>query len=59
MTTEKLLKVLLFAVNEKANQAVALMNQHPKGSDKRHFYHGQYMAFNELYSLMSNQKTHA
>ena len=34
----------------KANTASSLMNQ--KAGDKKHFYHGQYMAFTEMYSML-------
>ncbi len=48
---------ILFAVNEKAEEASQLMNLY-KGGDHAiyEFYRGQYMAFNEVYSLLKNSK---
>lgn len=46
--------MLMFTINEKAKQATALMERH-KGTSKAHFYHGNYMAHNEDYSLLKNE----
>lgn len=50
----KLLELIKFHVNDKANDATKMMND--SVGDRRHFYHGKYMAFNELYSLLINIK---
>ncbi|MDD4527770.1 MAG: hypothetical protein PHF25_07045 [Candidatus Margulisbacteria bacterium] len=47
--------LLLFSANEKANQATKLMNKQTT-FEKKSFWHGNYMAFNEMYSLLSNLK---
>ena len=44
---------IIFAVKEKVNSALALMNR--ADSDKKfQFWYGQYMAFNEILSLLNN-----
>lgn len=60
MTSEekKLLELLEFSVNEKANEATA---QKRICADERktlraNFWQGQYMAFNEIYSMIQNIK---
>jgi hypothetical protein len=55
METEKLIDVLLFTVNEKANKANKMMYS-TLSEPRKHFYHGQYMAFCEIYSLLNNMK---
>ena len=56
-TTKELLELLLFAANEKANEATKLKNAQKSIAEKA-FWQGQYMAFNEFYSLLSNLKNH-
>lgn len=48
----KLLELLKFTVNQKAVQASGLMNTGFVEIDN--FWKGQYMAFNEVYSLLKN-----
>jgi len=50
---------ILFHINDKANTATeAKYKAELKGSlYLREFYQGQYMAFNEMYSLISNIHT--
>jgi hypothetical protein len=55
MNNETLIDLLLFSANEKANQATKLMNEQTM-PEKKSFWHGNYMAFNEMYSLLSNLK---
>ena len=54
---DKTLDAIIFAVNEKANQSTQLMGLY-FGTDpiKYQFYRGQYMAFNEICSLLNNSK---
>ena len=54
MSNKQLLIMLMFTINEKAKQATALMERH-KGTSKAHFYHGNYMAHNEDYSLLKKR----
>jgi hypothetical protein len=56
-TAKELLELLKQTVNEKANGATKLMYQQTK-KDKMSFWHGQYMAFNEMYSLLCNLENH-
>ena len=56
-TSKELLDLLLFTANEKANGATKLMYQQTK-KDKIAFWHGEYMAFNEMYSLLYNLEKH-
>ena len=52
---DKQLDALKFAVNEKANQASTLMTTYAgNDKDKVNFYRGQYQAYNEIYSILSN-----
>lgn len=52
---ETKLDAIKFAVNEKANQASKLMDQYSNNNKaKFDFYYGQYLAFNEIYSLLSH-----
>ncbi len=55
MNEKSLMDLLLFSANEKANQATKLMNKQTT-FEKKSFWHGNYMAFNEMYSLLSNLK---
>ena len=52
---DKQLDAIKFAVNEKADGALKLM-QYYAGTDreKTEFFRGQYLAFNEVYSLLTN-----
>lgn len=52
MSNEKLLELLKFTVNEKANIASSMMDNVESNSTRSHFYHGQYSAFSELYSML-------
>ena len=49
-----LLELLMFIVNDKANQATSLMYQQKSNSLRSHFYHGEYMAFCEVYTMLEN-----
>jgi hypothetical protein len=53
---EKTLEATLFAVNEKAKDALTLMNQYKDdyNKDKYNFYYGQYLAYNEIYTMLNN-----
>lgn len=51
----KIIDLLEFHINEKAKIASKMMNQKSIKHEIR-FYHGQYMAFNEMYSLLQNLK---
>jgi hypothetical protein len=57
MTQEerKLIELLEFHVNDKAKDASKMMNQKKLKHEIR-FYHGQYTAFNEIYSMLQNLK---
>jgi len=55
MSNKELLDSLLFHANDKANTASKIMNDE-KEKNRKHFYAGQYMAFNEFYSLLTNIK---
>lgn len=57
-SNKELLEQLMFTVNEKAKQATSLKAQHPPGNSKSHFYHGQYLAYSEIYTLLKNQLKH-
>jgi protein involved in sex pheromone biosynthesis len=52
------MEAILFAVNEKAEAAAKLMNQYRDdyNKDNYNFWRGQYLAFTEMYSLLSNAK---
>lgn len=54
MSNKELLVMLMFTINEKAKQATALMERH-KRTSRAHYFHGNYMAHNEDYSLLKNQ----
>lgn len=51
----KIIDLIEYYVNEKAKIASKMMNQKSIKHEIR-FYHGQYMAFNEIYSLLQNIK---
>jgi hypothetical protein len=51
---EKIIDSMKFAVNEKAERSLKLMNQYRNDNDKFEFYHGQYLAFSEIYTMLSN-----
>ena len=51
---DKIMDANLFALNEKANQASQLMGLYYLDPIKYEFYRGQYMAFNEVYSMLKN-----
>ena len=50
---DKKMDALMFAVNKKAEYAANKMYE-VEDEDKRQFWRGQYMAFNEVYSLLKN-----
>jgi hypothetical protein len=52
---QKIIDLIEFHVNDKAKTACKMMNQKSIKHEIR-FYHGQYMAFNEIYSLLQNIK---
>lgn len=54
--TKKDKDLLLFHANEKACIASKMMHAQQPDSLKSHFYHGQFMAFNEIYSMITNIK---
>ena len=52
-------ELLLFYINDKANSASKLMELYrsetiKKASSKFNFYYGQYLAFSEMYSFVTN-----
>ena len=53
---DKQLDALKFAINEKAETALVLMNQYRDdyNKDKYQFYYGQYLAYTEIYSMLNN-----
>lgn len=53
---DKILDANLFAVNEKVNRAYQLMGLNYSNPTKYEFYRGQYMAFNEVYTMLNNSK---
>lgn len=57
MTPEqkKIIDLIEFYVNDKAKTASTMMNSKKQKHEIR-FYHGQYMAFNEIYSMIQNIK---
>jgi len=57
MTPEqkKIIDLLEFYVNDKAKTASTMMNSKSIKHEIK-FYHGQYMAFNEIYSMIQNLK---
>jgi len=46
-----LIELLKFSVNEKADKATRMMLNAPN-EDRRSFYHGQYLAFSEVYTML-------
>lgn len=53
----ELLNLIKFYVNEKANDASKHMELNRNHNNKEfQFYYGQYMAFNEIFSMLSNIK---
>jgi hypothetical protein len=52
---EKIIDSIKFAINEKADMASKLMNLY-RGTDsaKFEFYRGQYLAYCEMYSMLTN-----
>lgn len=55
MEDKKLIDLIMFHVNEKANTASGQMRKDYK-EDTKNFHRGQYMAFNEVYSMLTNIK---
>ena len=55
MTPEekKLIELLKFHANDKANRSLKLKDS-SEGKQESEFYHGQYLAFNEIYSMLIN-----
>ena len=54
---DKTLDAIMFAVNEKANNASKLMEQYRNTNMvKCSFWLGQYQAFNEIYTMLNNSK---
>ncbi len=53
---DKKLDAMMFAVNEKANNASKKMNEYRCESEEFNFYKGQFQAYTELYSMMKNTK---
>jgi len=55
MTPEekKLIELLKFHTNDKAKEAL-LLKDSSVGKQSDRFYHGQYCAFNEIYSMLIN-----
>jgi len=53
---DNIIEAQKFAVNEKAKTALLLMNQYRDdyNKEKYNFYYGQYLAYNEVYSMLSN-----
>ena len=54
MEAAKLLETLMFTVNEKAKEASKRKMASTTEKDQC-FQHGQFMAFNEVYTLLSNE----
>jgi hypothetical protein len=54
ISDEKLIDLLLFHVNDKANHATT--QKQVATEDNRQYWQGQYMAFAEMYSMLSNIK---
>lgn len=54
--TKKLITLLKFTINEKANNATAQkqISIDENKSNRANYFQGQYMAFNEVYSLLIN-----
>jgi hypothetical protein len=52
---DKMLEANLFAIKEKANNAYELMRR-ADTVKKTQFWYGQFLVFNEVYSLLSNSK---
>jgi hypothetical protein len=50
---DKEIEAIMFAVNEKANEAAKKIHE-VEDKVQSEFWHGQYMAFNEVYSLLKN-----
>ncbi len=53
MDSNSLIELLKFHLNDKAMSAIKLMEQKTLLHERK-FYHGQYMAFNEIYSMLQN-----
>lgn len=51
---EKTIELLKFTVNEKANNATRMRHKRNYDEEYDNFWKGQYMAFNEVYSLLCN-----
>lgn len=56
-TTKELLELLKQTANEKANEATK-MKAKETTKEMQNFWQGQYMAFNEMYSLLCNLENH-
>lgn len=56
-TSKELLELLKHTVNEKANEATKIKQTQPTPALK-YFWQGQYMAFNEMYSLLCSLEKH-
>jgi hypothetical protein len=55
MDSNTLIELLEFHLNDKAISAIKIMEQKTLLHERK-FYHGQYMAFNEIYSMLQNIK---
>lgn len=50
---DKEIDAIMFAINQKANEAAKKIHE-VEDEIQSEFWHGQYMAFNEVYSLLKN-----
>lgn len=53
--SKRLLELLMFTVNRKAMDASERMNACNKILSEHEFHKGQYMAFSEVYTLLSHE----
>jgi hypothetical protein len=53
MDEKKILELLIFHVNKKANEATEIKLK-AKDEEGRKFWQGYYMACNEIYSMLTN-----
>lgn len=53
MDSNTLIELLEFHLNDKAMSAIKLMEQKTLLHERK-FYHGQYMAFKEIHSMLQN-----
>jgi 1,2-phenylacetyl-CoA epoxidase catalytic subunit len=60
MSNKELIELFMFTVNEKVNSANMIINNYSteKYNVSEEFYRGQWMAFNEVYSMLKNQLNH-